>query len=670
MARALPPMPWLFGLTSALLLVIALRPLRARTRARPLVLALVGALVAAQLLLVTQLAVPLGVALALLSLALLPNDEGRKTKDEGQPRTKNREPRTDVQTQDIESPPTPHTPYPIPHTPYLSRRVELAALALILLAALALRFYRLDELPYGLWRDEGRHGLEALHMLADPSYRPAYIPGGVDLPGLGLMPFALALRVWGIHVWSLRTITALAGALAVLPLYGLTLRLYGRGAVALLAAGLLAVSSWSITISRFSFPTIFDPLLQLTALWLLVVGLEQAPKTKNGHPQGQPRTEQTSEVARWHSARRFTRYAALLLAGVCLGLAAQTYHTGRLGPAIAGLLVLLLLGRAPQRWRAWLLGMATLAVGFVLAVSPLLTYAVSNPAAFNSRVGAVFLLSDESSDKRAPLFKLDESLGRHLLMFNVRGDANGRHAPPNRPMLDAVAGLGLLAGIAALLRRRRDWRSAFLLGALALGLLPSLLAVDSPHAMRAIDALPFACIIAAIGLVQLWQIGVADNSTIPGSVPNRLSFMVRRSSFVVLVLSSALALNAWTYFAIMPNDRDVWTAFYPLHTRVGEYVRGLADTQGPEAVRQVYVAERLTDNPVFGYLTYGLPVQSFGARLSAPAAPGALFVVQSSFAQAELRELIARNGLDPTPVLRGPLLPDGSLPAFVVYRKQ
>jgi hypothetical protein len=188
--------------------------------------------------------------------------------------------------------------------------------------------------------------------------------------------------------------------------------------------------------------------------------------------------------------------------------------------------------------------------------------------------------------------------------------------------------------------------------------------------MRAIDALPFACIIAAIGLVQLWQIGVADNSTIPGSVPNRLSFMVRRSSFVVLVLSSALALNAWTYFAIMPNDRDVWTAFYPLHTRVGEYVRGLADTQGPEAVRQVYVAERLTDNPVFGYLTYGLPVQSFGARLSAPAAPGALFVVQSSFAQAELRELIARNGLDPTPVLRGPLLPDGSLPAFVVYRKQ
>jgi hypothetical protein len=304
-----------------------------------------------------------------------------------------------------------------------------------------------------------------------------------------------------------------------------------------------------------------------------------------------------------------------------------------------------------------------------------------NPSAFNARVGAVFLLSDESSDKRPPLAKLDESLGRHLLMFNVRGDGNGRHAAPNRPMLDAVAGLGLLAGVAALLRRRGDWRSQFVLAALAVGLLPSLLAVDSPHAMRAIDALPFACIAAAIGLVQLWRIlsGATPNNATrddtpatdhgPRTTDSRSQFR-RASLALALAWGLALALNAWTYFVIMPADREVWTAFYPLHTRIGEYVRDLAGERGAEAVRQIYVADRLAGNPVFGYLTFDLPVQTFGSRLSAPALPGALFVVQGSFAQQDLRELIASHGLDPAPVLRGPPLPDGSIPAFVVYRKR
>src|SRR5437763_1537601 len=43
--------------------------------------------------------------------------------------------------------------------------------SLLLVAILALaagaRFYRLAAVPFGLWRDEARHGLEALHLLCD-----------------------------------------------------------------------------------------------------------------------------------------------------------------------------------------------------------------------------------------------------------------------------------------------------------------------------------------------------------------------------------------------------------------------------------------------------------------------------------------------------------------------
>jgi hypothetical protein len=371
----------------------------------------------------------------------------------------------------------------------------------------------------------------------------------------------------------------------------------------------------------------------------------------------------------------------------------QTYHTGRLGVVVAGVLGLLLLINARHAWRAWLIGIAVLCVGFVLAASPLIIYALRNPSTFNQRVGTVFLLSAESSDKRPPLTRLDESVGRHLLMFNVRGDSNGRHAAPNRPMLDFVTGLGFLAGVATLLRGRRDWRSQFLLAALGIGLLPSLLAVDNPHAMRSIDALPIACIIAAAGLAQIWRVVLmsTDNrqpttddqsaynaQLVTHNVFRNSQFSIRNSQFhrsalvaAGLVWILALALNAWTYFVVMPADREVWTAFYPLHTRIGAYIRSLADVGGPETVHQVYVPDRLIDNPVFEYLTYQLPVQTFAGELvSAPAQPDARFILPASVTPKERDTLIAQHGLDPMPILVGPAMPDDSAASFTVYRKR
>src|SRR5213078_2370111 len=97
-------------------------------------------------------------------------------------------------------------------------------------------------LPYGLWRDEAWHGVIAQRILEDPSYRPVYIAEAhVNMPALVLYPFALAIKRWGAHEWAMRPIVALAGALTVLPLYGLVRRLTGRVGLALLAAALLAI---------------------------------------------------------------------------------------------------------------------------------------------------------------------------------------------------------------------------------------------------------------------------------------------------------------------------------------------------------------------------------------------------------------------------------------------
>jgi 4-amino-4-deoxy-L-arabinose transferase-like glycosyltransferase len=472
-------------------------------------------------------------------------------------------------------------------------------------------------------------------MAADSAYRPVYVTDlRVQLPGLGLAPFAAALQLFGVHLWTMRLVTGIAGALTVLPVYALVSRLGGRRDVALLAALLVAISSWQIAISRFSFPTIFEPLLTWGGLWLF----DRALRPKDGRASRPLRIGLTS-----------------LLAGVCFGLAAQTYHIGRFAPLMGGLLALAILNERRQ-WKGWLLGVIPAVLGCLLVLAPLIVYALRQPDDFNGRVSAVFVLSEEARQGRAPLAALDDSLRRHLLMFNVAGDLNGRHHAPGRPMLDYVTGLGFLLGVAALLRRIAGWRSLFLLAALGVGLLPSALSVDAPHGMRAFEAAPLSCAIAAIGLAELLRMIWPDAAR-----PRRI---VAWGASVALAL--ALALNAWVYFAIMPPNPEVFLGFYPVQSQMGVYVR---DAAGAPGGGRIYVPRTVVADEVFAFLSAGLPVETFeGAMLSAPPQPGDRFLISGYFAEQEVAALAPFLGANPQPLAAGPGFPDGRGPTFFVYQ--
>jgi 4-amino-4-deoxy-L-arabinose transferase-like glycosyltransferase len=575
-----------------------------------------------------------------------------------------------------------------------ARRVAWLALTVIFLMALCLRFYRIDELPFGLWRDEARHGLFALRIAENPEYRPIYIASErVNMPALGLYPFALALHVWGPHFWTMRVVTALAGALTVFPLYGLAYALTARRSLALGAALLLALSSWHITISRFSFPTVFDPLFGLTGLWLILVAFRQVA---TGHREigrqelGDERREtgfgsvvpwfytlgsRFSVLGSWLSVLgSWLSPLALVLAGALLGLAVQTYHTGRVVPMIglllAGLLLFFPAGRLRWRgWRALMLTSGSLGLGLLLTLMPLLMFALSQPAAFNERVSDVFLLSEEARKAAAPLSVLDDALRRHLLMFNYQGDANGRHHAPLRPVLDLVSGIGFLAGIVALLRSWRDWRSLFLLAALGLSMAPSALAVDAPHAMRAFGASSFAYLIAALGWAELLRLGYQKAEGRPQPGLRGLALRVMHPGVLASTLAVLTAvLNSWTYFSLMPRNPEVFMGFYPVQSHMGAFVRAVAEAEGAEAAADLYVPQWLPQDPVFAFLTHGLQPQTFiDDQLSQPASSGARFVLSGYFYQDEAQRLARVLGEAPQPVLTGPIFPDRSKPTFVVY---
>jgi hypothetical protein len=330
---------------------------------------------------------------------------------------------------------------------------------------------------------------------------------------------------------------------------------------------------------------------------------------------------------------------------------------------VTGVLALLVLLRNPERWRHWLAGMAVWLLGLSLTVWPLIGYALRHPETFNDRVGDVALLSEESLHGRAPLAVLDEALGRHMLMFNVRGDSNGRHHAPERPMLDFVTGIGFLVGCGLLLRRWYDWRSLFLVAALAIRVAPGLLAVNGPHAMRSIGVVAFACIIAASGWIAVLK-WLSQRAAERGG---RLAFL-RLPPLAAAVVGLALLFNVWTYFLYMPSEPRVWTSFYPVHTKAGAYVRALAREQHTDDLRHVYVARKLVRNDVFRYLTHGLTVETFeGASFSAPVQPGELLVFSGYTYQQDLEAVTPHLDLALEPVTYGVNLPGRTQPSFVVY---
>ncbi len=338
----------------------------------------------------------------------------------------------------------------------------------------------------------------------------------------------------------------------------------------------------------------------------------------------------------------------------------QTYFSARLAPLTLGLFVLLAGWRWRVPWRQWLGRMALLGAGTLLVALPLIQYAIANPDAFNSRIDTVFILTDALSHARAPLAELDESLGRHLLMFNAQGDMNGRHHAPGRPLLDLLSGFGLLVGCGALWQTRRAWQSQAVFAALLLGVLPSALAVDGPHAMRSISAAPWAYVVAAVGWATVWQI------------MRQQDFTVQRRMLAAGAL--ALMLGVITFNAGllrgMSTDPAVWQSFYPTHTQIGSYIRNLADNGGSAAASNMYVDNELAQNSVMQYLTYGLPVQTFvmdhlPQHQTLP--PQARVILSGYTYQRDLPQLIQAYNLDPAPLGYGPPLPGTTIPSFVIY---
>lgn len=148
-------------------------------------------------------------------------------------------------------------------------------LALIILVATFLRLFQLGNFPFGITNDNASYiysaysvwqtgkGIDGaflpLSFNTDSSNSP--VPIYIDAPFVGLM---------GVSPLSGRLPYALAGIGSVFIIYGISLILFKRKSIALLSAFVLAISPWSVFISRTSYEANFAFFFYLVAIFIFL----------------------------------------------------------------------------------------------------------------------------------------------------------------------------------------------------------------------------------------------------------------------------------------------------------------------------------------------------------------------------------------------------------------
>ena len=156
------------------------------------------------------------------------------------------------------------------------KEVQLAALAAVVLLALFLRVWQLEDVPAGLYCDEAGNGYNAYALGTagideNGTTLPLYVWsfGTAYKNPLFIYSAILPVKLLGLSAFSIRLAAALFGVGTVLGMFFLGRALFGPW-VGLWAALFLAVAPWHIHFSRIAFELIAFPLVVVWGCALLV----------------------------------------------------------------------------------------------------------------------------------------------------------------------------------------------------------------------------------------------------------------------------------------------------------------------------------------------------------------------------------------------------------------
>ncbi len=369
-------------------------------------------------------------------------------------------------------------------------RKTLILFIAILLIALALRLFRLTEIPPGLTHDEANHGREAVELL-DGVLR-YYFPLNYGSEPIYSYTVAASMFLFGENLFALRLVNVLFG-MAAIAVTAVWARQAFDKTTALIGAGLLAVSFWPLASSRQALRAGMLPFFMALAVWFFWQ-ITCAPCAEESSGTGRPIAPDR-------------RRTVFLVLGFSLSLVAafHIYLAARVSwllfPLFLGYLALLYRNDFRRSWRPVLAGL--MLSGLLLL--PMFVYLSNNPYA-QTRLS---MLSGSLAQIAA--LDLGPILGNSGEAFRAffwpgYGDQFLAYNIPGRPVFDVVTAVFFFVGLLVALWRWRQPAYAFLLLWFVTGIIPSLVTGATANTTRNLAALPAVYLLPAAGFVAAGRI--------------------------------------------------------------------------------------------------------------------------------------------------------------------
>ena len=398
-------------------------------------------------------------------------------------------------------------------------------LAAIIVLALGIRLYHLDEIPAGLWHDEAENLLEARKIGQDPGSTPVF---ATTLPTLYLLPVAGLVRLVDASPATIRLVSVLfsvAGVVAVFLLARVVMGPY----LGLVAAFVTAVMRWDIGFSRIGMHGITTPLLTALTAYLTLRAL------------------------------RGGRVSGFGYAGAALGLGMWFYSSFRLFPLVVGFILLHhLVARRPSL-RPFLGRVAAMAVVALVVAAPVTQLAIDEPDEFFARTRSTSVFSVAPFGEA--IGDAVKNLGKHALMFSHKGDTNPRHNLPNEPLLDFLSGVLFMLGLGVALSRWREIGMVVLPLWVLVMVMPGVLTLpwEAPQFLRTIGTAPAVAVAIGLGFGVVWWAG----RSAPWAAVRFATPAVLAAALGVIAFS-----NVDTYFGRQARHPEVYASFSTAETLI------------------------------------------------------------------------------------------------------
>ncbi len=350
----------------------------------------------------------------------------------------------------------------------------------------------------------------------------------------------------GLSFLSLKIGTVICG-LATLPYLYLLGKEYGGRRIGLLAVFFAGIAYWPNVISRYGLRFPLYPLFVAPTLYYLIRGL----RTRNRND--------------------------FILSGLFLGLGLHGYSPMRIVPFVVVIAVALYLLHSQSKGsrKQAVIWLVILAVISLIVFLPLARYWLENPDSFSNR--AFSRLDSSGVPLLGPVWKIFLSnTWNALRMFNWSDGETWIHSIVFRPALDIVSGALFIIGVVLVLFRyirQHHWQDLFLLIAVPLLELPSILSIAFPNENPVLTRTA-AAFIPVFLIVALAVDGLLDG------IASKMNRRLGTAISWVLILFLAACSSFQNYDLVFRQYADQYTANAWNTSELGKVIKQFGQLYG------------------------------------------------------------------------------------------